>query len=343
MSLVQRCGFVLVPGFGLGALAGAVDVLQAAGALLAGADDQPPYAITLLTIEPGPVAAAGGVQVAAQPLADAAAFDLLVIVAAAPPPPQLPAVLQAALLQAEAAGRLLGGIDAGAAWLAAADLLAGRRTAVHWPLIAPLAQRHPELLVSQRLFEIDGPRLTCAGRQASRDLMIAWLAQRHGARFAQELAAQLGLEHVTRADENQRAPLGARLAASAGGGSAKLAEAVALMEANLGEPLPTEEIARLVGVSRRQLERLFKQHLDALPARWYLGLRLERARRALRQTSQSVLQIALGCGFASGPHFSNAYRAHFGRTPREERSPRAAAWRAEGGHPPPATEDSHEP
>ena len=90
MSLVQRCGFVLVPGFGLGALAGAVDVLQAAGALLAGADDQPPYAITLLTIEPGPVAAAGGVQVAAQPLADAAAFDLLVIVAAAPPPPLYP-------------------------------------------------------------------------------------------------------------------------------------------------------------------------------------------------------------------------------------------------------------
>lgn len=345
MSPVQRCGFVLVPGFGLGALAGAVDVLQAAGALLAGTrgDGIAPYTTTLLAIEPGPVAAAGGVRVAAQSLAEAAAFDLLMVVASEPPPAQLPATLQAVLQHSDAAGRLLGGIDAGAAWLAAAGLLSGRRTAVHWPLITPLAQRHPELLVSQRLFEIDGPRLTCAGRQASRDLMIAWLAQRHGARFAQELAAQFGLEHVTRADENQRAPLGARLAASAGGGSAKLAEAVALMEANLAEPLPTEEIARLVGVSRRQLERLFKQHLDALPARWYLGLRLERARRALRQTSQSVLQIALGCGFASGPHFSNAYRAHFGCTPREERSPRAAAWRAEGGHPPPAKEDSHEP
>ncbi|WP_374428872.1 helix-turn-helix domain-containing protein, partial [Ideonella dechloratans] len=125
-------------------------------------------------------------------------------------------------------------------------------------------------------------------------------------------------------EERQRLPLAAPL----GGGSAKLAEAVALMEANLGEPLPTEEIARLVGVSRRQLERLFKQHLDALPSRWYLELRLDRARDMLRQTHQSILQIALSCGFASGPHFSNAYRARYGHTPREERSPQAVAWRA---------------
>jgi len=110
--------------------------------------------------------------------------------------------------------------------------------------------------------------------------------------------------------------------------NAKLAEAVALMEANLGEPLATEDIAQLVGVSRRQLERLFKQHLDELPSRYYAELRLARARRLLQQTSQSILQIGLACGFANGSHFSNAYRARFGRTPRDERSPRAVAWEA---------------
>ena len=77
---------------------------------------------------------------------------------------------------------------------------------------------------------------------------------------------------------------------------------------------------------RRQLERLFRQHLDALPSRWYLGLRLQRARRLLRHTHQSVLQIGLACGFASGPHFSNAYRAHFGHTPRDERATWVQAW-----------------
>jgi AraC-like DNA-binding protein len=75
------------------------------------------------------------------------------------------------------------------------------------------------------------------------------------------------------------------------------------MEANIGEPLTTEDIARLVGVSRRQLERLFRQHLDALPSRWYLELRLERARRLLQESAQSILQIGLSCGFSSAPHF----------------------------------------
>jgi transcriptional regulator GlxA family with amidase domain len=79
-------------------------------------------------------------------------------------------------------------------------------------------------------------------------------------------------------------------------------------------------------VSRRQLERRFRPHLDALPSRWYLALRLQHARTLLRQTHQSVLQVGLGCGFASGPHFSNAYRAHFGHTPRDERSARVTAW-----------------
>jgi transcriptional regulator GlxA family with amidase domain len=102
---------------------------------------------------------------------------------------------------------------------------------------------------------------------------------------------------------------------------------MALMEANIGEPLTTEDVARLVGMSRRQLERLFRQHLGALPSRWYLELRLERARRLLQESAQSILQIGLSCGFSSAPHFSNAYRSHFGRTPRDERSARAAAWR----------------
>ena len=228
-------------------------------------------------------------------------------------------------LQTQAASGIpVGGIGTGAAWLAEAGLLRGYRATVHWPHIALLAERHVDVVVSQQWYEIDRARLSCAGHDASRDMMIAWLGQRHGERIAQEVAAAFGLERVRGRDERQRVPLAARL----GGGSAKLAEAVSLMEANLAEPLPTEDIARLVGVSRRQLERLFKQHLDALPSRWYLELRLERARRMLRQTSQSILQIGLSCGFASGPHFSNAYRARFGHTPRDERSQRAAAWRA---------------
>jgi len=323
-STPQRIGLVVWPGVALTALAGVVDALHAANQVL----DEPLYEPVLLAVQGRQVPVAGGVLLATRPLVDAPPLDLVLVLCDGPlrlrdadgRSRDEAAALLAWLVAQAAAGRPLGGVGSGALWLAEAGLLRGHRATVHWPHIATLADGHAEVVVSQQLFEIDRQRLSCAGGPASRDLMIAWLAQRHGAALAPELAALLGLARVRGADERQQLPLAARLAAQRGGGSAKLAEALALMEANLAEPLPTEDIARLVGVSRRQLERLFRQHLDALPSRWYLQLRLQRAQRLLRQTHQSVLQIGLACGFASGPHFSNAYRAQFGRTPRDERS-----------------------
>jgi hypothetical protein len=137
----------------------------------------------------------------------------------------------------------MGGVGTGAAWLAEAGLLRGHRATAQWPHGAVLAERHPELVVSQQLYELDEQRMSCASHQASQDLLIAWLIQRHGERLGPALLAALGRERLRPREERQRLPLAAPL----GGGSAKLAEAVALMEANLGEPLPTEEIARLVG------------------------------------------------------------------------------------------------
>jgi len=321
----ERIGLVLMPGFSLAALAGAVEVLHAANQVL----DAAAYEPVLLALQGHQVAAAGGVPVGARPLADAPTLAAALVVSegnAVVDARHVP--LMAWLVAQAAAGRTLGGIGTGAAWLAEAGVLRGHRATLHWPHIAPLAERHADVVVSRRRFEIDGARLSCAGQQASRDLFIAWLAQRHGGGLGPALASLLGLARLRAGDEDQRLPVAARLAGPGGGGSAKLAEALALMEANLAEPLPTEEIARLVGVSRRQLERLFRQHLDALPSRWYLELRLLRARRLLRETHQSVLQIGLGCGFASGPHFSNAYRAHFGHTPRDERGARVQAWQS---------------
>lgn len=197
-------------------------------------------------------------------------------------------------------------------------------------LLDALQEDFPAVVWSAQVWEMNAhaSRLSCAGGSASLDLTLAWLGRMHGERLAQDLTLSLGLERLRGRDERQRRP-----SAEQGSGSPKLAEALSLMEANLAEPLPTEDVARLVGVSRRQLERLFKQHLDALPSRYYLELRLNRARRLLQQSSQSILQIGLSCGFSSGPHFSNAYKAHFEKTPRDERSQRAAAWRRPAGDP----------
>jgi transcriptional regulator GlxA family with amidase domain len=319
---IQRFGFLLLRGFSLQALAGALEALSAVNKLLEGEA----YECLLLGIEDH-VSASGGVRLQCHPLtAPLVALDAVWVISDGPFHEQDPLtpVLLPWLRACAAQASVMGGIGTGAAWLAEAGLLDQYRSTLDWPHAALLSERHPEVLVTQHLYEIDRDRISCAGQLCSQDMMIAWLAQQHGERLAQELTSSMGLERLRGRQEYQHQPVISRL----GGGSAKLAEAVALMEANLGEPLTTEDIAGLVGVSRRQLERLFKQHLDAMPARWYLDLRLERARRMLRQTGQSVLQIGLSCGFASASHFSNAYKSCFGVTPREERSRHSAAWRS---------------
>ncbi len=322
----SRIGFVVLPRFSLLGLAGALEALNAANEAL----DETAYAGVTLSLDGQPVRASCGTTLAPQHgLADAPPLDAAFVASESPLPDgerDGHAALHHWLRERATAGATLGGIGTGAAVLAQAGLLTGHRATVHWAHVPMLAEAHDQVVLSSNVYEIDRQRLSCAGATASLDMMIAWLGARHGDqgdRLVQTLLVHFGLERLRGRDERQRASAAARL----GGGNAKLAEAVALMEANLGEPLPTEDIARLVGVSRRQLERLFKQHLAQLPSRYYGELRLARARRLLQQTSQSILQIGLACGFASGSHFSNAYRARFVRTPREERSQRAAAWR----------------
>ena len=316
-----------MPRFSLHSLACATEVLRVANTQLGGRAHE----FVLLSSDGQPVAAAGGEVLVpgygldAMPvlsglflLAETTPDDVEIRVAQA----QL-AKLRIACAQIELINGVLGGIGTGATWLAHAGYLHGHRCSVATAHADALRLACPEAIVSSLLYEIERNRLSCAGGCSVLDLMICWLGRTHGERLSQHLLQHFGLERLREGSERQLQTSAAPL-----GSSVKLAEAVALMEANLGEPLSTEEIAGLVGVSRRQLERLFKQHLDTLPSRWYLEQRLTRARRMLVQTSQSILQIGLSCGFTSGAHFSNAYRQFFNYTPRDERSARAAAWRA---------------
>jgi transcriptional regulator GlxA family with amidase domain len=313
----QTHAFLLLPGASLLALGAAGEALAAANEAL----DDEAYATLALSIDGQPVRSAMGATIAVAGALDAASSCDALHVMADGALPQTGAACHAVLRERAAAGALLAGIGAGAAILADAGVLDGHRAAFDAAQVQAVAAKHPQIVVSQNLYEIDRQRLTCAGGSATLEMMIAWLARRHGDKLAQQLVAHFGLERLRAPEDRPRVPVAARL------GSSKLAEAVTLMEANLAEPLPTEDIARLVGVSRRQLERLFKQHLDELPSRYYAELRLARARRLLQQGNQSILQVGLACGFASGSHFSNAYRARFGHTPREARSQRAQAWR----------------
>jgi transcriptional regulator GlxA family with amidase domain len=208
-----------------------------------------------------------------------------------------------------------GGVGAGVLWLAEAGVLGGARTALPWSLYPDADAIAEQLTFSPHLFEIDGARLTCCGGAASIDFALTLVDILFGATVQAQVKEVLCVDRVRGPEERQRVALQARF----GTLQPKLTEAVTLMEANIEEPLSTDEIAQLAGISRRQLERLFKQYLGSLPSRYYLELRLKRARQLLRDTNYSIVQVGLMCGFSSGSHFSTAFGALFGNTPREER------------------------
>jgi len=214
-------------------------------------------------------------------------------------------------------GAVIGAICTGTYVMAAAGLLDGRRCTIHWENIDGLSEEFPELEITNDLFEVDGTRVTCSGGTASLDMMLNLITQAHGAALATEVSDQFIHDRIREPTDRQRMELRSRLGVS----HPKLLAVVKTMEDNLEEPLAQTDIARMTNLSTRQLERLFRKYLNTTPTRYYLNLRLARARHLLRQTSMSILSVALACGFVSASHFSKCYRECYGCTPRAERAP----------------------
>ncbi len=212
-------------------------------------------------------------------------------------------------------GSRLGAISTGAYVLARAGLLDGYRCTIHWENLAGFQEAFPQLEVTPELFEVDRSRVTCSGGTASLDLMLSLIAFDHGRDLATDVAEQFIHDRIRDNHDTQRMALRDKLGIS----HPKLLKVIALMEENLEEPQSRTARARQAGLSTRQLERLFRKYLARTPTRYYLELRLHKARRLLNQTAMSVLDVALACGFVSASHFSKCYREFFHKTPREER------------------------
>jgi transcriptional regulator GlxA family with amidase domain len=208
-----------------------------------------------------------------------------------------------------------GAVGSAVLWLAKSGAMDGFRTALPWALYAEAGDIAERAILTPNLFEIDRNRLSCCGGAASIDFALTLIHALYGAELQAQIKEALCVDRIRSPSDRQRLALQARFGVL----QPKLSEAVTLMESNIEEPLATDDIANLVGISRRQLERLFKQYLGSVPSRYYLELRLQRARQLLLESHHSMVQIGLMCGFSSGSHFSTAYGALFNITPRDER------------------------
>ncbi len=152
---------------------------------------------------------------------------------------------------------LVTGIHHGVWWLAMAGQLSGYRVSVNWETYQQFSEQFERSIVTQQIFEIDRDRATCAGGQATVDFMLAMIGRDHGPELADRIADTLGVGVLRAGEERQRIPF----VTAPGERHPRLNDALMLMEANIEDPLTTDDIAGLVGVSRRQLERLFRQYL----------------------------------------------------------------------------------
>ena len=215
-------------------------------------------------------------------------------------------------------GVAIGGLCTGAHVLAAAGLLSNKRCAIHWENLPGFSEAFPKANVFADLFEVDQNVYTCAGGTAALDMMLKLIGDDFDEMLVNRVCEQVLTDRVRSPTDRQRLPLRARLGVQ----NSKVLSIIELMEVNLSEPLSLIEIADNVGLSRRQIERLFQQEMGRSPARYYLEIRLDRARHLLIQSSLPVVEVAVACGFVSASHFSKCYRELYARSPQQERADR---------------------
>lgn len=219
--------------------------------------------------------------------------------------------LIAFLRRERARGTRIGGLCSGALVLAKASLLDGRAAAVHWEYHDGFEEQFPDVDLKRSVFVADDRHPTASGGTATADLMLHLIASAHGSDLATAIADQMVYNAVRDGAAAQRISVQARH----GVRNSHIAAAVRLMRDNVEDPMSPAEIAAEIGISTRQLERLFRNHLKVSPKRYSTTLRLERGRNLLLQTEMPVSEIAIACGFGTASHFTRAFRTHYGCAP----------------------------
>ncbi len=312
LTRLQSIGFLLLEDFSLIALAGALEPLRLANQL----SNAGLYRWRTLTCDGLPVRAGNGMKVAPEgSLADECELDALILCGGDGPLAAAPPQLLALLREMATRGVHLGALASASSVLAEAGLLQGYECSPAWACRVDLRERFPGIALSPQPYTLDRDRYTAAGGSAALELMLQLIGRSQGPALLGAISETLAFGQLRSEPTPPRLTLREALASA----QPKLQEVIALMEANLEEPIELDDLASFIELSRRQLERLFQKYLRCSPSRYYLKLRLLRARQLLRQTALPVVQVAMGCGFLSAQNFSKCYREHFGIPPSNER------------------------
>lgn len=304
--------FLMIDDMSMMSLASAIEPLRAANRLLG----REAFRWSLCSIDGAPVLASSDIPFPAKPYLTALdETHALFVCGGIRVSPMREKPYIAALRRAAYKGIPIGALSTASYLLARAGLLDGYRATIHWENRIAFEEDFPNVTATGTLFEIDRKRLTCSGGTAAMDLMLHIIAERHGRDLARAVANQFHHERIRDATENQQGGRLQQIAAL----PLPTQKVVRMMQTNLETPIHVEDMAELAGVSARQLERQFRQHLGMTPTRYYISLRIERARELLLYTEQPIFEVAIASGFSSASHFSRWFREFYSIRPTKLR------------------------
>lgn len=308
----QVVEFLLLDAFSLMSVSSAIEPLRAANRLLG----REAYSWRFSSEDGAAALASNGISVNVdERFGTSAAPDMLFVCAGMTLLAKDQVRLNAILSRRARENCRIGALSMGAVFLARAKLLDGVRCTLHWEGAPAFREEFPEIELGNDLYVIDRGIYTCAGGTAGMDMMLHIIGRDHGEVLTRSVANQFQVERIRDGSDAQRAGSSVRLDTM----PAQIVRAIGQMSKNFESPLTTRDIAQGVGLSVRNLERLFMHHTGQTPARYYKALRLEHARDLLLHTGLPNVEIAIATGFCSSSYFSAAYAGHFGNSPSAER------------------------
>ena len=207
------------------------------------------------------------------------------------------------------------GLGAGAYALARSGLLKDKKATISTNNRDSFVEEFPDIELKRTPYVIDGKLYTASDGFASLDLIFHIMSECHGSDFAFSVADMLNYSTISTFNNK-----GHQLLSNLSGmRHPKVVSVIQMMEENTEDPISPWKLAQIEGISVRQLERLFRRHLNRSPKRYYMEVRLQKARNLLLQTDMPILEVGVASGFLSSSHFARWYKLIYGLSPYQER------------------------
>ncbi|WP_052248928.1 GlxA family transcriptional regulator [Leisingera sp. ANG-Vp] len=310
-----RIGFLLFPGFPMACLTSAMEPLRAANEIAG----HQVFSWSLVTETGADAKASAGVLFPAETsLAEAEGFDCLFLLSGPEAEFEDPVASPGRLRYLARHGVTLGAVSGGVFPLARSGVLAGRRSAVHWCYRSAFEAAFPDCTAVDRLIVRDGNVHTVSGATAMFDLSLELIGKALGADAMNEVACMFQHPIIRNGSARQKIPV-LQSDRTVDQMPPAVKEAMAIFSENFETPVCIRDVARMAGISPRQLERSFRTATGLSPGEYYRRQRLKAARQMVLYSWDSVSDIAHAVGYASSSTLTLHYRKFYGVTPVQDR------------------------